>query len=453
VPKIIYQERYEEIVLDQEPGGTILEASLANGIAHYHACGGKGRCTTCRVLVVDGAPSLLPRTDAEIRLARSRNWPDEIRLACQAKLVGEVTVRRLVIDDVDAELIYSGTADLPSGHDGHEASLAVMFCDIGDFTTFAAAHLPYDVVHLLNRYYTVIGEAVLENHGYIDKYMGDGLMALFTLDASDARRCCRSAVRAGLQTISRMADLNRYAERHFGRQFRLRIGLHYGPLIVGDVGHRSKRQLTAMGDTVNVASRIETQAKELGTTFLASWEAVAPVRKEVIHSRPFRARLRGQTRSHALVEIIGLRRADAVFVVQSTFARVMPEADIFAQIFYQHLFRLDPSLCPMFAITDFVKQRRMLLNMIGVTVQGLDRFAEVVPMLRDLGERHAGYGVRPEHYETAGRALLLALESVLCEDFTKDVCQAWETVFGWMRDAMLGRDAGTGPVHRTVRPA
>ena len=115
MPKIIYQEPHRDIVLDQEPGGTILEASLANGIAHYHACGGKGRCTTCRVLVVDGAASLLPRTDAELRLARGRNWPDEIRLACQARLAGEVTVRRLVIDDVDAELIYSGTADLPPG--------------------------------------------------------------------------------------------------------------------------------------------------------------------------------------------------------------------------------------------------------------------------------------------------------------------------------------------------
>jgi class 3 adenylate cyclase/hemoglobin-like flavoprotein len=452
VPKIIYQEPHREIVLDQEPGGTILEASLANGIAHYHACGGKGRCTTCRVLVVDGAASLLPRTDAELRLARGRNWPDEIRLACQARLAGGVTVRRLVIDDVDAELIYPGAADLPPGHDGREASLAVMFFDIGDFTAFAAAHLPYDVVHLLNRYYTAIGEAVLENHGYIDKYIGDGLMALFTLDGSDARRCCRSAVRAGLQAASRMADLNRYAERHFGRRFHLRIGLHHGPLVVGDVGHRSKRQLTAMGDTVNVASRIEAQAKERGAAFLASWEAVAPVRNEVIHGRPFRARLRGQTRSHSLVEVTGLRRADAAFVVQSTFARVMPEADIFAQVFYEHLFRLDPSLRPMFTTTDFVKQRRMLLNMIGTTVQGLDCFAEVVPILRDLGERHVGYGVRPEHYDTAGRALLLALESGLREDFTNDVRHAWETVFGWMRDAMLEHDAGNGSVHRAGQP-
>ena len=268
--------------------------------------------------------------------------------------------------------------------------------------------------------------------------MGDGLMALFTLDADDARRCCRSAVRAGLQAASRMADLNRHSERHFGRRFRLRIGLHYGPLIVGDVGHRSRRQLTAMGDTVNVASRIEAHAKELGTTFLASWEAVAPVRKEVIHGRPVRARLRGQTRSHALVEITGLRGADAAFVVQATFARVMPEADLFARTFYQHLFRLDPSLCPMFATTDFVKQRRMLLNMLGVMVQGLNRLAKLTPMLRDLGERHVGYGVTPEHYETFRRALLLALESDLGKDFTEDVRHAWETVFGWLRNAMLG---------------
>lgn len=438
MPKITYQEPYRDIALDWEAGGTILEASLANGIAHYHACGGKARCTTCRVAVVDGAASLLPRTDAELRLARGRNWPDEIRLACQARLAGEVTVRRLVVDDLDAELVHQETATPSPGHDGHEASLAVMFCDIGGFTAFAAAHLPYDVIHFLNRYYTAIGDAVLENDGHIDNYMGDGLMALFTLDASDARRCCRSAIRAGLQAASRMADLNRYSERHLGRQFRLRIGLHYGPLIVGDIGHRSKRQLTAMGDTVNIASRIEAHAKELGTTFLASWAAVAPVRREVIHSKPVRAKLRGQTRSHALVEITGLRRADVAFVVQATFARMMPEADGFAQTFYQHLFRLDPSLRSMFAATDFVKQRRMLLNMIGVMVQGLNRRAELAPMLRDLGERHVGYRVAPEHYETFRRALLLALESGLGEDFTEDVRHAWETVFEWMRNTMLG---------------
>jgi hemoglobin-like flavoprotein len=107
----------------------------------------------------------------------------------------------------------------------------------------------------------------------------------------------------------------------------------------------------------------------------------------------------------------------------------------------------------MFATTDFVKQRRMLLNMIGATVQGLDCFAEVVPILRDLGERHVEYGVRPEHYDTASRALLLALESGLREDFTNDVRHAWETVLGWMRDAMLGHDAGNGRVHGTVQPA
>jgi len=283
MPRITYHEPNQEFIFEHKADRTILDVSLANDIAHYHACDAKGRCTTCRVLVVAGHENLRPRTAAEGRVARRRNWPDEIRLACQTRLTGDVTVRRLVIDDVDAELIYPGCASPVAGYDGHEASLAVMFCDIGDFTGFAAGHLPYDLVHVVNRYYHAIGEAILWNHGYIDKYMGDGLMALFSLGERDARRCCRAAVHAGLQAMARMAELNRYTERHFGRRFDLRIGLHYGPVVVGNVGHRSKRQLTAIGDTVNIASRIEAQARELGMAFLASQEVVSQVRQEVLH--------------------------------------------------------------------------------------------------------------------------------------------------------------------------
>ena len=449
MPRITYHEPNQEFIFEHKADRTILDVSLANDIAHYHACDAKGRCTTCRVLVVAGHENLRPRTAAEGRVARRRNWPDEIRLACQTRLTGDVTVRRLVIDDVDAELIYPGCASPVAGYDGHEASLAVMFCDIGDFTGFAAGHLPYDLVHVVNRYYQAIGEAILWNHGYIDKYMGDGLMALFSLGERDARRCCRAAVHAGLQAMARMAELNRYTERHFGRRFDLRIGLHYGPVVVGNVGHPSKRQLTAIGDTVNIASRIEAQARELGMVFLASQEVVSQVRQEVLHGTPLRTRLRGQARVHRLVEIIGLSTADPVFVVQTTFARLMPQADHFAAVFYEHLFQADPSLRALFSRTDFVRQRRMLLNMIGVTVQGLDRLAGVAPTLTDLGRRHVGYGVRPEHYETASRAFLAALQACLGEDFTPDVRRAWAAVFGWMRDVMLGRTTVENP----LRPA
>jgi hemoglobin-like flavoprotein len=115
-------------------------------------------------------------------------------------------------------------------------------------------------------------------------------------------------------------------------------------------------------------------------------------------------------------------------------------------VFYEHLFRLDPSLRALFTRTDFVRQRRMLLNMIGVTVRGLDRLDGVVPTLRDLGRRHVGYGVRPEHYETASRALLSALENCLGGDFTPEVREAWAAVFTWMRDVMLGDAVAAGPI-------
>ena len=81
---------------------------------------------------------------------------------------------------------------------GKEMPLAVLFSDVRDFTPFAESHLPYDVVHVLNRYFRKWGEAVLGNHGYLDKYIGDGLMALFGLCGCGLPEACGRAVRAAL---------------------------------------------------------------------------------------------------------------------------------------------------------------------------------------------------------------------------------------------------------------
>jgi hemoglobin-like flavoprotein len=122
-------------------------------------------------------------------------------------------------------------------------------------------------------------------------------------------------------------------------------------------------------------------------------------------------------------------------LVQSTFAKVAPIADAAAAMFYARLFELDPSLRPLFT-TDLAEQGRKLMQMIAVAVNGLDRLDELVPAVRQLGVRHARYGVKDQHYDTVAEALLWTLERGLGSDFTPAVRDAWTTVYGVLATTM-----------------
>jgi hemoglobin-like flavoprotein len=123
-------------------------------------------------------------------------------------------------------------------------------------------------------------------------------------------------------------------------------------------------------------------------------------------------------------------------LVRESFRRVKPISDAAARLFYQRLFRLDPSLQPMFG-GDMEAQGRKLMRMIGALVGSLDRLDQVLPVLADLGRRHAGYGVRDSHYATAGAALLWTLEQALAEAFTADVRGAWVALYQTVSRVML----------------
>lgn len=122
-------------------------------------------------------------------------------------------------------------------------------------------------------------------------------------------------------------------------------------------------------------------------------------------------------------------------LVQMTFAKVAPIADAAAAMFYKRLFELDPNLRPLFK-TDITDQGRKLMQMIGVAVNGLDHLDELVPAVRQLGMRHAGYGVMDQHYDTVAAALLWTLERGLGPDFTPEVQDAWVAVYGVLASTM-----------------
>ena len=117
-----------------------------------------------------------------------------------------------------------------------------------------------------------------------------------------------------------------------------------------------------------------------------------------------------------------------VQIVQTTWKMVVPIADTAAVLFYDRLFVLDPSLAPMFG-NDMAEQRRRVMTMIGVAVTGLTRIDTVVPVLRNLGARHVGYGVKDEHYATVGAALLWTLEQGLGPAFTDEARAAWTAAY------------------------
>jgi adenylate cyclase len=282
---------------------TLLELSLEAGIPHVHACGGNARCSTCRVLVQHGMENLSPRNSAEQLLAARKGLGDNIRLACQTRARGDCRLRRLVIDDQDADAVIGASSEHATGR---EMKIAILFTDIKDFTPMTEKQLPHDVIHILNRYFRMLGEIVLRHDGYIDKYIGDGMMALFGLEDNDPTFACLDAVSAGLQMQAEHPALNEYMNRYFGINIGTRIGIHYGEAVVGQMGHPLKQQFTAIGDSVNAASRVESSCKGTGADLLISEDVYKLISTRVVKGIEVSKQLKGKEGEHRLVQVTGL---------------------------------------------------------------------------------------------------------------------------------------------------
>ena len=123
-------------------------------------------------------------------------------------------------------------------------------------------------------------------------------------------------------------------------------------------------------------------------------------------------------------------------LVQTTWGQVVPIADAAAAMFYARLFVIDPTTRPLFRATDLAQQRKKLMQVIGMAVTGLDKLDALVPTVEDLGRRHAGYGVRDEHYDSVGAALLWTLEQGLGSAWNAETKAAWTEVYGLLSGVM-----------------
>jgi adenylate cyclase len=234
-------------------------------VPHASVCGGRGRCSTCRVRIGRGADPLPPPAPDEAHVLERIAAPPEVRLACQLR------------PDHDLEVVpllpaAAGPQDVRvqvNPGQGIERDVAVLFGDLRAFTRMSEGRLPYDVVFVLNRYFRAMGRAIEVQGGRVDKFIGDGIMALFGVDR-DAGTACLQALAAARAMALALAELNRELAHDLPEPLRIAIGVHVGPVILGEMGYGRATSLTAVGDTVNVAARLETLTKEFDVQMAVS---------------------------------------------------------------------------------------------------------------------------------------------------------------------------------------
>lgn len=246
-------------------GFTVLEASRLGGLPHYSVCGGKGQCSTCRVQILGDYESLPPADKMEQTTLRRINAGPDVRLACQLRPDRDLAVAPLLVPAVETALPANSQETSP----GREREIVVLFVDIRHFTTLTETRLPFDVVFLLNRYFAIIGKAVEQAGGRLDKFIGDGAMALFGLNTAP-EEACRQALNAAAAIVAEIEKLAAELADELTLPLRIAIGIHTGPAVVGTMGYGRVRSMTAIGDTVNVASRLESAAKEFEAAIVIS---------------------------------------------------------------------------------------------------------------------------------------------------------------------------------------
>jgi adenylate cyclase len=252
-------------------GLSVLEASLRNNVPHASVCGGRARCSTCRIRIIGDHNELPEPSQREAFVLGRVGTPDpSIRLACQLRPTCDISFFQLFLP-------HTMSAD---GHDsnpariGQERYLVNMFVDMRGSTRMAEKRLPFDTVFIVNRFLGAVSQAVLESGGMPNQFVGDGMLALFGL-AAGRQQACRQALRAAAMIGANVDALNKFLEHDLREPIRFGIGINGGEVIVGDIGYRDHMVFTALGDPVNVAARLQDMTKSLACELVVSDEVRA----------------------------------------------------------------------------------------------------------------------------------------------------------------------------------
>ncbi|KIM00124.1 Adenylate cyclase [Paramagnetospirillum magnetotacticum MS-1] len=244
-------------VIRMMPGSTVLEALQDHAIAHASACGGKGRCTTCRVRVRAGHEFLPVPESLEATALGRIEAPPEVRLACQLRPDHDLAILPLLPSDAVA-----ADGRLHGGLDGRERHVVVVFIDLRGSTTLGEAKMPYDMLFILHRFFQQMTRALAATGGHYSNFTGDGLMALYGLKGNDPAKAVAAAMEGAREMVTGLDKLNAELAMELDLPLRMGIGIHYGQAIVGTMGPPGAQIVSAIGDTVNTAARLEGLTKD-----------------------------------------------------------------------------------------------------------------------------------------------------------------------------------------------
>jgi adenylate cyclase len=249
-------------------GASVLETLRQRGVPHASLCGGRARCTTCRVLVTKGAEALPPAAGLEAAALSRIGATPGMRLACQLRPSTDISIMPLLAPDAGAV-----EGSLRGGFEGSERLVTVVFIDIRGSTRLGENKLPYDVLFILNRFFGAMSKAVAATNGHYSQFTGDGLMALYGLDSADAATGPAEAVRGAQAMLAGLGELNHQLRGELAAPLRIGIGIHYGEAIVGAMGPPRSQIITAIGDTVNTCARLESLTKDYRCVAIISQRA------------------------------------------------------------------------------------------------------------------------------------------------------------------------------------
>jgi adenylate cyclase len=249
-------------------GLSVLEASQRNNVPHASICGGRARCSTCRIRVIGDYAALPAPSKREAFVLNQVGVADpSIRLACQLRPTADLSFFQLIVPQA-----MSANARASHTHrTGQERYLVSMFVDMRNSTKLAEQRLPFDTVFIVNRFLGAVSQAVIECGGQPNQFVGDGQLALFGL-TTGPQTACRQALKAAAMIAANVEELNQFLEHDLRERIRFGIGIHGGEVIIGDIGYRDHMVFTALGDAVNVAARLQDMTKSLACEVMLSEE-------------------------------------------------------------------------------------------------------------------------------------------------------------------------------------
>ena len=427
-PQVHYSGINETVECSGE-GMTLLDASIESKIPHLHECGGNGKCTTCRVRVISGMENLSPKTRKEVAMSMNRRWDPTLRLACQSKVKGDVTIQRLIwsnaeVNSLQKETVPEGTAD--------ERDIAILFCDLRNYTKLSSRNESFDIAYLLNRFYTELGEPILMNNGIIYQYVGDEIVGVFGTEGGNPEKNCSDAIRAAIGMRYAIERLNKIELKDFDIELKIGVGINYGKAYVGHLGHPTHRQFSVIGDPVNVASRIQGQTKNTGSDILISKAIYYNSDRENIRvGRRFAVELAGKDDIQELYEVHGFNKMDLQLELQASLHFLLKDEDAFASLFYSKVFEKAPFVRALFK-NNMRDQGRLLTHMLGGIVYSLSRPDNLKLGLQKLGKNHVKYGVMDDYYPVVKAAMLETITEIMGEHCTDEVLNAWKTAMDFV---------------------